>query len=147
MMKQYLASAVVALCLVGCNHDSKSEPATNEARHAAQPVQQTPLAEVRQLVKTKAATVLDANGRETREKYGVIPGATLLSSSRDYALSELPGDKSEPLVFYCGGMKCRASDHAAERAADAGYTKVSVMREGIRGWKAAGAPTATLPQS
>jgi rhodanese-related sulfurtransferase len=70
----------------------------------------------------------------------------LLSSSRQYALSELPAAKETKLVFYCGGTACRASDSAAKRAADAGYADVSVMRAGIRGWKSAGQTTAT-PQS
>jgi len=70
----------------------------------------------------------------------------LLSSSREYALSELPAAKDAQLVFYCGGTACRASDNAAKRAASAGYADVSVMRAGIRGWKSAGQSTAT-PQS
>jgi len=36
-----------------------------------------------------------------REKEGVIPGAKLLSSSRSYVLSDLPGPKDSKLVFYC----------------------------------------------
>ena len=35
-----------------------------------------------------------------------------------------------------------ASHEAARRAVENGYTKVSVMVEGIKGWKAAGQPTA-----
>ena len=98
-------------------------------------------------MQAKSATVVDANGAETREKYGVVPGALLLSDHRSYALSELPSDKSGPLVFYCGGTQCRASDAAASRASAAGYAKVSVMREGIRGWVSAGQPTAGAPKS
>jgi len=99
--------------------------------------------EVATLLQTKSATVLDANDADTRKEQGVVPGAVLLSSSRDYALSELPPSKDTKLVFYCGGTACRASDKAAKRAADAGYADVSVMRAGIRGWKSAGQATAT----
>lgn len=102
--------------------------------------------DVAALVQAKGATVLDANDADTRKEQGVVPGAVLLSSSRDYALSELPPAKDAKLVFYCGGTACRASDKAAKRAADAGYADVSVMRAGIRGWKSAGQTTAT-PQS
>ena len=42
-------------------------------------------------------------------------------------------------------IMCRASDAAAERAANAGYTNVNVMRDGIKGWANAGEPT--VPQS
>jgi rhodanese-related sulfurtransferase len=139
-------SVAVALCLVGCNRAPEGDRGDNAAQ-ATRDIPQTPLTEVQKLVETKSATVLDANDNETRKEYGIVPGAKLLSSSDHYALSELPADKSAELVFYCGGMKCRASDHAAKRAAEAGYKQVSVMREGIRGWKAAGAPTEPLPQS
>jgi hypothetical protein len=46
--------------------------------------------------------VYDANPPDVREEEGVIPGAHLLSSSGSYDVaSELPADKSTPLVFYC----------------------------------------------
>jgi rhodanese-related sulfurtransferase len=98
-------------------------------------------------LKDKSAIAVDANGVETRQKFGVVPGATLLSDHRNYALTELPSDKAQPLVFYCGGTQCRASDAAAQRAISAGYAKVSVMRDGIKGWVDAGQPTSTLPKS
>jgi hypothetical protein len=47
-------------------------------------------------------TVLDANDVEFRQKNGVIPGAKLLSSFKDYDLEkELPANHDAPLVFYC----------------------------------------------
>jgi rhodanese-related sulfurtransferase len=101
--------------------------------------------EVATLVKDKSAVIFDANGSDTRQKYGVVPGAVLLSSSKEYPLTDLPPEKSKKLVFYCGGIMCRASDHAAERAAGAGYTDVAVMRDGIKGWASAGQKT--TPQS
>jgi hypothetical protein len=45
--------------------------------------------------------VYDANGDMTREKFGTIPGATLLASDDDYPLSVLPANKQAALVFYC----------------------------------------------
>jgi hypothetical protein len=45
--------------------------------------------------------VYDANIALTREKFGVIPGATLLSSDENYSLSVLPPNKQATLVFYC----------------------------------------------
>ena len=97
-------------------------------------------------MKDHSATVVDANGTETRQEFGVIPGAVLLTSHREYAMAELPAAKSNKLVFYCGGTMCRASDKAAARAVAASYTDVSVLRDGIQGWKAAGQPT-DLPRS
>ena len=45
--------------------------------------------------------VFDANSDMTRERFGTIPGATLLASHDDYPLSVLPQSKRAKLVFYC----------------------------------------------
>lgn len=104
------------------------------------------VSEVASFVKDKTATIVDANGAETRQEQGIVPGALLLTSAREYALSELPAAKDTKLVFYCGGVKCRSSDNAAKRASEAGYGNVAVMRDGIRGWKTAG-QTTEMPKS
>ena len=141
------ASSLCALLGVACHSAATSERATPAEATAAKPVPELAVSDVVGLVKDKSATVFDANDGDTRKEYGVVPGAVLLSSSKDYPLSVLPAEKTNKLVFYCGGTQCRSSDKAAERAANAGYTDVNVMRAGIRGWKAAGQATATAPQS
>jgi rhodanese-related sulfurtransferase len=123
-----------AVALTGC----RSKPNSDAVKIVSVP-------EVARFVKEKSAAIYDANGADTRQKYGVVPGAVLLSDHKGYSLSELPPEKSKALVFYCGGLMCRASDAAAERAANAGYTNVNVMREGIKGWANAGQPT--VPQT
>jgi|SRR6516162_8925065 hypothetical protein len=45
--------------------------------------------------------VYDANVAATRDRFGTIPGATLLSSEDNYPLSVLPVNKRATLVFYC----------------------------------------------
>lgn len=100
------------------------------------------VADVATWTKSKAAIPVDANGKETRTKQGVIPGAVLLTSSSSYAVSELPADKNAKLVFYCANQKCSASQAAAKRAMENGYTNVAYLPEGIAGWKQAGQPTA-----
>jgi hypothetical protein len=45
--------------------------------------------------------IYDANGAQTRERFGIIPSATLLASDDDYPLSVLPANKHAKLVFYC----------------------------------------------
>ena len=86
--------------------------------------------------------VFDANSAKTRMQYGVIPGATLLSSATAYDTGrELPADKNARLVFYCANKLCTASHSAAERAVTAGYKSVYILPDGIMGWKEAGQPT------
>ncbi len=148
-MSKFVAFAVVALAL-GCNSrpsEPKATERTEKAPTAEQQLAELSVPAVAAALKDKKVIAVDANGAETRQKYGVVPGALLLSDHRSYALTELPSDKSSALVFYCGGTQCRASDAAATRAASAGYASVSVMRDGIRGWVDAGQPTTSAPKS
>ena len=97
--------------------------------------------DVDKMVADKGCVPVDANNPETRDKYGILPGAVLLSKSQGYDLGELPADKSTKLVFYCGGEKCTAAPKAAAVAVENGYRDVNVMRAGIRGWVDAGKKT------
>ncbi len=50
--------------------------------------------------------ILDANVQDTRNKYGVIPGARLLPSYDNYDVAtELPPAKNAKLVFYCANTR------------------------------------------
>lgn len=139
---------VCASLAVACNRSSSTSAPSTEPAAATEEkkIPELAVTDVERLVKDKDATILDANDGDTRKEYGVIPGAVLLAG-KDFALSALPASKTEKLVFYCGGTSCRASDKAAMRAADAGYSDVNVMRAGIRGWKDAGQATSPAPQS
>ncbi|MEM7413647.1 MAG: rhodanese-like domain-containing protein [Myxococcota bacterium] len=89
--------------------------------------------------------LVDANSADTREKNGVIPGARLLTSYRDYDPErELPADRFTPLVFYCYNAWCTSATEAARKARDAGYHDVSVLPEGLAGWIRAGRTVARL---
>ena len=148
MLKTSLSLLAFVVLVAGCKSEpAASKPSTQAAPAAAEAIPEVSVTELASALKEKRAVAVDANGAETRQKYGVVPGATLLSDHRSYALTELPSDKSQRLVFYCGGTQCRASDAAANRALSAGYANVSVMRDGIRGWVSAGQPTTSLPKS
>lgn len=137
-MKRMLMSVAVAASMVSaaafaCEGDS----------HASVEPRKVTVAEVASWSKAKAKfTPVDANGKSTRETQGVIPGAVLLTSSSSYDLKELPTDKANKLVFYCASEACGASKQAAKKALEAGYTDVSVLPEGISGWKKSGQATA-----
>ena len=147
MSKTRLVTFAIASLLAGCNSHPTASNATEKAAAAPAAIAELSVTEVAAALRDKRVIAVDANGAETRQQYGVVPGALLLSDHKSYALSELPSDKNQPLVFYCGGTKCRASDAAASRAALAGYAKVSVMREGIKGWAGAGQPTTAFSKS
>lgn len=128
MFRATMTSMVMALALAGCGGEEES---------AAIP--ELSVAQVATMLEAGDAVAVDANGEETRQERGIVPGARLLSSSGRYdPARELPSDTSTTLVFYCGGTQCTASDTAAERAREAGYANVNVMRAGIAGWIEAG---------
>jgi rhodanese-related sulfurtransferase len=86
--------------------------------------------------------VFDANNTKTRKEFGLIPHATPLKTVGAYdATKTLPAEKDAKLVFYCANEQCMASHDAAKVAVKAGYTHVSVMADGIQGWKKAGFET------
>jgi rhodanese-related sulfurtransferase len=88
--------------------------------------------------------IFDANSTDTRKTEGLIPGAKPLSSSSHYDVAkELPQDKSTTLVFYCANTACTASHAAASRAMNAGFKNVSVLADGIQGWKKSGKPVSS----
>lgn len=107
---------------------------------AAERFKSISLTEVDALLAQKGKVfIYDANVESTRQNVGIVPGAQLLDSSSNYDTKKfLPADKASKLVFYCANPMCTASHHAADRALDAGYTDVSVMKDGIYGWKKAG---------
>ena len=103
---------------------------------AAEPAVSTP-DEVKAALAEKKVTPVDANGDETRAKFGTLPGALLLGEAG--VTTDLLGqDKSRAMVFYCSSERCSAAPNAAKEAMALGYTDVRVMKAGIKGWVAAG---------
>lgn len=138
-MKSLVAAAALAVSFIAPAALACEGEGHNAA--AAAPKKAT-VAEVLKLQKTDKAQAVDANSADFRAKNGVIPGAILLTSSSQYAATELPQAKDSKLVFYCAGEKCSSSHQAAARAIENGYTNVYVMPEGMTGWKKAGQKTA-----
>ncbi len=86
------------------------------------------------------ANMVLIDSRPKRKKYdkGHIPTALSIPDSQFAKMQDqLPADKATPLVFYCGGLKCRLSHKSAKKAIELGYTKVKVFAEGYPAWVAA----------
>ena len=113
--------------------------------YALESIKEVSVQQVQLYVQTKSANVaiVDANNEDARQSAGIIPGAILLSSYNQYALSELPKDKNTTLVFYCYNSYCQASHAAAERAQAAGYKNAAVLKAGIDGWNKANSASST----
>lgn len=89
----------------------------------------------------------------THYREGHIPGAKnvpyQLNSPKEvdyddsvdkFDISQLPKEKSAPMIFQCNGAECWYSYKAARYMAKRGYTKVYWFRTGLPAWKAAGYP-------
>ncbi len=81
--------------------------------------------------------LIDARPKRAKYDRGHIPGAVSLPDSRfDEMKGMLPADKGWPLVFYCGGFKCKLSHKSARKAIALGYKNVSVFSGGYPNWVA-----------
>jgi rhodanese-related sulfurtransferase len=136
MKKTFLAALLTVGLAVPAQVRADESSKSAKAVVAESDLKMISLPELKSLQKEGKVTVLDANDSETRTKYGIIPGAKLLSSSHAYDIAkELPASKDQKLVFYCANPQCMASHDAAKRAMAAGYKDVSVLPAGIMGWK------------
>ena len=84
-------------------------------------------------------TIVDS--RPARKKYnkGHIPGAINIPNTFfDKQVDKLPADMNQPVIFYCGGLKCPLSHKSAYKAEALGYTNVMVFAEGFPAWKSKG---------
>ena len=71
-----------------------------------------------------------------RFQEGAIPGAIHLPFiGFDKFLDRLPKDKTQLVVFYCGGITCTLSPNSMRKADKMGYTNLRVYREGEPEWK------------
>ena len=59
----------------------------------------------------------------------------------DEHVGRLPRDKQRKLVYYCESDMCLRSYKSAGKALALGYTDVSVLKNGLPGWKTAGYET------
>ena len=84
-------------------------------------------------------TIVDS--RPARKKYdkGHVPGAINIPNTFfDKQVDKLPEDINQPVIFYCGGLKCPLSHKSAYKAEALGYTNVMVFAEGFPAWKSKG---------
>jgi rhodanese-related sulfurtransferase len=139
-MSRYLLLILLALPACAKDERAKKDVATEKAAE----LPTVTVDELATLIGDGRGHAVDANNAATRERQGVIPGATILSHFERYDVAELPADKAKALVFYCANEKCGASHAAAEKAKLAGWTDVRVLPAGIAGWKSAGKETKTL---
>lgn len=71
-----------------------------------------------------------------------IPGSICIPCGIfDEQTDKLPRDKQRKLVYYCESDLCLRSGQCADKSIKLGYTDVSVLKNGLPGWKMAGYET------
>ncbi len=98
------------------------------------------IAELKQAIADKKATVIDVNGTSSY-KSGHVPTALDFQAIKADLAKHLPSDKSALVVAYCGGPTCGAYAAAAKAASELGYKNVKHLSAGISGWKDANEKT------
>lgn len=82
------------------------------------------------------AIIVDARPQVAKYNKGHLPSAINIPFTHFEKLKgKLPSDGTTPLIFYCGGLKCKLSHKSAARAIEMGYTNVSVFSKGYPAWK------------
>ena len=91
---------------------------------------------VAKLIADNNAVIVDARPLKTKFVKGHIPTALSIPFSQfDTLKGKLPRNLNTPVVFYCGGLKCRLSHKSAAKALAIGYTNVKVFDKGYPEWK------------
>ncbi|MFH2058712.1 MAG: rhodanese-like domain-containing protein [Pseudomonadota bacterium] len=83
-----------------------------------------------------AAMVIDSRPQIAQYNKGHVPTAINIPfTDFDTLKGKLPRDPNTPLIFYCGGLKCKLSHKSAAKALEMGYTNVTVFGTGYPSWK------------
>lgn len=104
-------------------------------------------------ITTEEAAGLHARGVkfiDAREKTdfeeGHVPGAWNITSDQVMGRApDLVAFRDEPVVVYCSGGNCDASENVAKVLQQLGFTKIHIMKDGFPGWQLAGKPVMTGP--
>lgn len=93
-----------------------------------------------------ATMVIDSRPQIAKYNKGHVPTAINIPfTDFDTLKGKLPRDTNTPLIFYCGGLKCKLSHKSADKAIEMGYTNVTVFTKGYPEWvKQFGASNETI---
>lgn len=94
------------------------------------------VAKYAKMPKPKGVMIIDSRPYKPKYIAGYIPTAVSIPTSQfDKMVDKLPANKSDLLIFYCGGFACPLSHKAAFKAEALGYTNVKVYAAGFPDYK------------
>ena len=97
---------------------------------------------VKQLVNNKAEfTLIDSRSHEEYTKSHLPSAISMPACEGKNHLDQLPEEKNQLLVFYCGWPGCSMNDESAAVAAQTGHENIMFMNDGLEKWIQTGLPT------
>ncbi len=79
-------------------------------------------------------TMIDSRPARKYDQGYISPALNIPDRSFDKMVDLLPTEKSQMLIFYCGGVKCPLSHKSAFKAEKLGYTNIKVYAAGYPDW-------------
>lgn len=133
-LRQVTASALFLLVITVSTTTAGSDYTSPQTIAGAQTIDAERLIEL--VEQNDNLLIIDSRLRSDR-KLGHIPGSMSLpdTQTRCDSLATLIVEKSDPVIFYCNGPRCRRSDKAVATAVQCGYTNIYWFRGGIRAWE------------
>ncbi len=84
---------------------------------------------------SKNVLIIDSRPKRAKFDKGHIPNSVSIPFSKfDKMIDQLPENKNDLLVFYCGGFKCKLSHKSAYKAEKLGYKNIKVFAAGFPEW-------------
>ncbi len=134
-LKQFI---VFGLLMLFCLVNTAATSATYTSPETIDGAQKIEAEGLIQLANQNESQIIIDSRISSDRKLGYIPGSISLpdTDTSCESLARIIPQKSDPVVFYCNGAKCRRSDNAVVIAADCGYTNIYWFRGGIEAWRA-----------
>jgi len=82
----------------------------------------------------KNVLLVDSRPARKYDKGHIVPSINISNSQFDKHIDMLPQEKSDLIIFYCGGLKCPLSHKSAAQAEAMGYSNVKVYAAGYPDW-------------
>ena len=107
-----------------------------------QHIQEIDIAAVKQKIEANTPYLLiDVREKDEWDKGHIVSAVHLSKGIIERDINEIAENFETPIILYCGGGSRSAL--AADNLQKMGYKRVSSMRGGFRGWKAADYPIAS----
>lgn len=135
-MTKFFRIAALLLCASQLPAQAETPAASTEIPDRIEGAETIDAEDLIHLADTLPALVMVDSRITTDRKHGHIEGSLSLPDidTDCDSLAALSANKSDPIMFYCNGVKCGRSVVAARKALGCGYDAVYWFRGGFEEW-------------